>query len=155
MLELSFQVYFQRVLSASTERNAVLLSYVAAFGCVVMSVPSILIGAIASVTGLLIKFLWHKLKTFPILMENNSLRNGRQLKENHLSYVAAFGCVVMSIPSILIGAIASVTGLLIKFLWHKLKTFPILMENNSLRNGRQLKENHFFSRYNCLNKGSA
>ena len=27
-----------------------------------------------------------------------------------LSYVAAFGCVVMSIPSILIGAIASVTG---------------------------------------------
>ena len=27
-----------------------------------------------------------------------------------LSYVAAFGFVVMSIPSILIGAIASVTG---------------------------------------------
>ena len=47
----SFQVYFQRVLSASTERNAQVLSYVAAFGCVVMSIPSILIGAIASVTG--------------------------------------------------------------------------------------------------------
>ncbi|KAL4239274.1 hypothetical protein ACF0H5_000091 [Mactra antiquata] len=45
-----WQVYFQRVLSASTERNAEILSYVAAFGCVIMSIPSILIGAIASVT---------------------------------------------------------------------------------------------------------
>ena len=49
-----FQVYFQRVLSASTERNAQILSYVAAFGCVVMAIPSILIGAIASVTSKLI-----------------------------------------------------------------------------------------------------
>ncbi|XP_045214983.1 high-affinity choline transporter 1-like [Mercenaria mercenaria] len=45
-----WQVYFQRVLSASTVRNAQILSYVAAFGCIVMSIPSILIGAIASVT---------------------------------------------------------------------------------------------------------
>ena len=48
---LVFQVYFQRVLSASTERNAQILSYVAAFGCIVMSIPSILIGAIAVNTG--------------------------------------------------------------------------------------------------------
>ncbi|XP_060599127.1 high-affinity choline transporter 1-like [Ruditapes philippinarum] len=45
-----WQVYFQRVLSASTVRNAQILSYVAAFGCIVMAIPSILIGAIASVT---------------------------------------------------------------------------------------------------------
>lgn len=45
-----WQVYFQRVLSASTVRNAQVLSYVAAFGCVIMAIPSILIGAIATVT---------------------------------------------------------------------------------------------------------
>lgn len=45
-----WQVYFQRVLSASTVRNAQLLSYIAAFGCMVMSIPSILIGAIATET---------------------------------------------------------------------------------------------------------
>ena len=54
-----------------------------------MSIPSILIGAIASVTG-----------------ESCHIEDLTQV----LSYVAAFGCVVMSIPSILIGAIASVTG---------------------------------------------
>ena len=66
------------------------LSYVAAFGCVVMSIPSILIGAFASVTG----------ESRPYIEDLTQV----------LSYIAAFGCVVMSIPSILIGAIASVTG---------------------------------------------
>ncbi|XP_045214982.2 high-affinity choline transporter 1-like [Mercenaria mercenaria] len=45
-----WQVYFQRVLSASTVRNAQILSYIAAFGCIIMSIPSILIGAIFTVT---------------------------------------------------------------------------------------------------------
>ncbi|KAJ8318595.1 hypothetical protein KUTeg_003686 [Tegillarca granosa] len=45
-----WQVYFQRVLSAKTAVRAQLLSYVAAFGCLVMALPSILIGAIAKST---------------------------------------------------------------------------------------------------------
>lgn len=46
-----WQVYFQRVLSAKSAFNAKILSYVAAVGCVVMAIPSILIGAIATNTG--------------------------------------------------------------------------------------------------------
>ncbi|OWF52992.1 high-affinity choline transporter 1-like [Mizuhopecten yessoensis] len=45
-----WQVYFQRVLSAKTASNAKLLSYIAAGGCIVMSIPSVLIGAVATVT---------------------------------------------------------------------------------------------------------
>uniref|UniRef100_A0A1I8HYL4 High-affinity choline transporter 1 n=1 Tax=Macrostomum lignano TaxID=282301 RepID=A0A1I8HYL4_9PLAT len=45
-----WQVYFQRVLSAKTARNAQLLSYIAAFGCLVMALPSVLIGAVAAST---------------------------------------------------------------------------------------------------------
>lgn len=45
------QVYFQRVLSAKTAANAQILSFVAAVGCIVMAVPAVLIGAIATETG--------------------------------------------------------------------------------------------------------
>ncbi|KAK3602584.1 hypothetical protein CHS0354_020648 [Potamilus streckersoni] len=45
-----WQVYFQRVLSSSSVRNAQLLSYIAAVGCVVMAIPSVLIGAVAAST---------------------------------------------------------------------------------------------------------
>lgn len=46
-----WQVYFQRVLSASSATYAQLLSFLAAFGCLVMAVPSVLIGAIGASTG--------------------------------------------------------------------------------------------------------
>ena len=45
------QVYFQRVLSAKSATRAQMLSYAAAVGCIVMSVPAVLIGAIAKSTG--------------------------------------------------------------------------------------------------------
>lgn len=45
-----WQVYFQRVLSSKSAMRAQVLSYAAAFGCIVMSVPSVLIGAIAKST---------------------------------------------------------------------------------------------------------
>ncbi|XP_022319213.2 high-affinity choline transporter 1-like [Crassostrea virginica] len=45
-----WQVYFQRVLSAKSAFNAKILSYVAGVGCVVMAIPSVLIGAIATTT---------------------------------------------------------------------------------------------------------
>ena len=50
-LSLFFQVYFQRVLSSKTAAGAELVSYIAAFGCFIMAVPPILIGAIAKSTG--------------------------------------------------------------------------------------------------------
>ncbi|KAL6481710.1 hypothetical protein MHYP_G00097900 [Metynnis hypsauchen] len=45
-----WQVYFQRVLSASSATYAQVLSFLAAFGCIVMAVPSVLIGAIGAST---------------------------------------------------------------------------------------------------------
>ena len=45
------QVYFQRVLSAKSAARAQLLSFVAAFGCIVMAAPAALIGIIAVSTG--------------------------------------------------------------------------------------------------------
>ncbi|XP_069747247.1 high-affinity choline transporter 1 [Narcine bancroftii] len=45
-----WQVYFQRVLSASSATYAQVLSFLAAFGCVLMAIPSVLIGAIGTST---------------------------------------------------------------------------------------------------------
>ncbi|XP_055380537.1 high-affinity choline transporter 1 [Condylostylus longicornis] len=45
-----WQVYFQRVLSSKTAGRAQILSYVAAFGCILMAIPPVLIGAIAKAT---------------------------------------------------------------------------------------------------------
>uniref|UniRef100_T1IWY2 High-affinity choline transporter 1 n=1 Tax=Strigamia maritima TaxID=126957 RepID=T1IWY2_STRMM len=45
-----WQVYFQRVLSSKTAARAQLLSYVAAVGCIIMAVPSVIIGAVAKAT---------------------------------------------------------------------------------------------------------
>jgi high affinity choline transporter 7 len=50
-----WQVYFQRVLSSKTAGRAQILSYVAAFGCILMAIPPVLIGAIAKSTGRLSK----------------------------------------------------------------------------------------------------
>ncbi|XP_034971920.1 high affinity choline transporter 1 [Zootoca vivipara] len=45
-----WQAYFQRVLSSSSATYAQVLSFLAAFGCLVMAVPAILIGAIGAST---------------------------------------------------------------------------------------------------------
>ncbi|KAI3381397.1 hypothetical protein SNEBB_005192 [Seison nebaliae] len=42
-----WQVYFQRVLSSESATKAMYLSYAAAFGCFIMAIPSVLIGAAA------------------------------------------------------------------------------------------------------------
>ena len=52
-----WQVYFQRVLSSKSGHKAQMLSYVAAFGCIIMAVPPMIIGAVARVTGLFVYFL--------------------------------------------------------------------------------------------------
>lgn len=46
-----WQVYFQRVLSSKSATKAQVLSYVAAFGCIIMAVPPMIVGAVARVTG--------------------------------------------------------------------------------------------------------
>lgn len=46
-----WQVYFQRVLSAKTEKSAMYLSYIAAIGCFVAGIPPIIIGVIAKSTS--------------------------------------------------------------------------------------------------------
>lgn len=48
-----WQVYFQRVLSAKTEKSAMYLSYIAAIGCFIAGIPPIIIGSIAKSTGIL------------------------------------------------------------------------------------------------------
>ncbi|XP_068185409.1 high-affinity choline transporter 1-like [Antennarius striatus] len=45
-----WQVYFQRVLSASSATYAQVLSFLAAFGCLIMAIPPVLIGAIGAST---------------------------------------------------------------------------------------------------------
>ncbi|KAJ8025463.1 High-affinity choline transporter 1 [Holothuria leucospilota] len=46
-----WQVYFQRVLSSKSAARAQMLSFVAACGCIIMAVPSVLVGAIAQNTN--------------------------------------------------------------------------------------------------------
>jgi len=63
-----WQVYFQRVLSASSATYAQVLSFLAAFGCIIMAIPSVLIGAIGASTGK----TFEKGKTFKILLSQKS-----------------------------------------------------------------------------------
>ncbi|XP_070799548.1 high affinity choline transporter 1 [Pituophis catenifer annectens] len=46
-----WQAYFQRVLSSSSATYAQMLSFLAAFGCLIMAIPSVLIGAIGASTA--------------------------------------------------------------------------------------------------------
>lgn len=44
-------MYFQRVLSSKSAATAEIISYLAAFGCIIMAVPPVLIGGIAKATS--------------------------------------------------------------------------------------------------------
>ena len=46
-----WQVYFQRVLSAKSEKSAMYLSYVAALGCLLSGIPPAIIGMIGKAAG--------------------------------------------------------------------------------------------------------
>ncbi|XP_071793524.1 high-affinity choline transporter 1-like [Asterias amurensis] len=45
-----WQAYFQRVLSSKTAKGAQILSFTAGVGCIIMSIPSVLIGAVGAST---------------------------------------------------------------------------------------------------------
>ncbi len=80
----SLQVYFQRVLSSKSAFRAQILSYVAAFGCIIMAAPAVLIGAIAASTSknfihkifyqiLIFRYMSHKLLQDLFLIKANLL----------------------------------------------------------------------------------
>ena len=46
-----WKAYFQRVLSSKSASRAQALSFVAAIGCVIMAIPSVIIGAVAKAAG--------------------------------------------------------------------------------------------------------
>ena len=72
-----WQVYFQRVLSSKSAKRAQILSITAAFGCIFMAVPAVLIGAIAKSTGIVLSCaLFSGLRSIDIncFYKNNFLR---------------------------------------------------------------------------------
>ena len=80
----SFQVYFQRVLSSKSASKAELTSYIAAFGCIIMAVPPVLIGGIAKVVFVI--QLLSNLKQYPAEIEaiwkpNTELQTGRYIEK--------------------------------------------------------------------------
>ena len=54
-----WQAYFQRVLSCKSAGRAQALSFVAAIGCVIMALPSVIIGAVGKATGTVASFNIH------------------------------------------------------------------------------------------------
>lgn len=46
-----WQVYFQRVLACRSAQQAQYLSYIAAFGCLILAVPPAILGSVARVVG--------------------------------------------------------------------------------------------------------
>ena len=63
-----FQVYFQRVLSSKSASKAELTSYIAAFGCIIMAVPPVLIGGIAKVDVITVDTLFDRYLNFTIAL---------------------------------------------------------------------------------------
>nr|CAI5853281.1 unnamed protein product [Callosobruchus analis] len=100
-----WQVYFQRVLSSKSAGRAQLLSYVAAFGCVLMAIPPVLIGAIAKGTCKLIcGFIFLSFAFIVIVIYH--VRTVRKVSLSHIDYqqpdytvfvrLSAFHSAVMS-----------------------------------------------------------
>ncbi|XP_012675246.1 high affinity choline transporter 1 [Clupea harengus] len=88
-----WQVYFQRVLSASSATYAQVLSFLAAFGCIVMAIPSVLIGAIGASTD------WNQTSYGPIPpMENEQSDMILPIVLQYLcpSYISFFGLGAVS-----------------------------------------------------------
>ncbi|KAK6486940.1 high-affinity choline transporter 1-like [Huso huso] len=88
-----WQVYFQRVLSASSATYAQVLSFLAAFGCLVMAVPSVLIGAIGASTD------WNQTSYGPVqpkMKEESDMILPIVLQHLCPSYISFFGLGAVS-----------------------------------------------------------
>ena len=107
---LTFQAYFQRVLSSKTETIAMVLSFVACFGCIMMAIPAALIGAIAKSTD------WSKAE-----YAKYSELDGTQLVED--DYKIVLPLVLQYLCPTIIAMIGKITG--IGFLGDKRKNGEI------------------------------
>eukprot|EP00090_Calanus_glacialis_P001621 TRINITY_DN11174_c0_g1_i2.p1 TRINITY_DN11174_c0_g1~~TRINITY_DN11174_c0_g1_i2.p1 ORF type:complete len:708 (-),score=76.84 TRINITY_DN11174_c0_g1_i2:689-2812(-) len=92
-----WQVYFQRVLSSKSAATAELISYLAAFGCIIMAVPPVLIGGIAKATR------WNETdyfllynKTLPIPKDDTRMILPMVLQYLTPSFVSFFGLGAVS-----------------------------------------------------------
>lgn len=92
-----WQVYFQRVLSSKSASKAELTSYIAAFGCIIMAVPPVLIGGIAKATkwNETDYFLLHN-KTLPIPKDDTRMILPMVLQYLTPGYVSFFGLGAVS-----------------------------------------------------------
>jgi len=92
-----WQVYFQRVLSSKSAATAEILSYLAAFGCIIMAVPPVLIGGIAKATNWeeTDYYLLHN-KTVPIPKDDTRMILPMVLKYLTPGFVAFFGLGAVS-----------------------------------------------------------
>jgi len=92
-----WQVYFQRVLSSKSASKAELTSYIAAFGCIIMAVPPVLIGGIAKATkwNETDYFLVHN-KTLPIPKDDTRMILPMVLQYLTPSSVSFFGLGAVS-----------------------------------------------------------
>jgi len=92
-----WQVYFQRVLSSKSAATAELISYLAAFGCIIMAVPPVLIGGIAKATNWneTDYFLVHN-KTLPIPKDDTRMILPMVLQYLTPSFVSFFGLGAVS-----------------------------------------------------------
>lgn len=118
-----WQVYFQRVLSAKSARHAQLLSFVAAAGCVVMAVPSVLIGAIASATR------WNETSyasepTNSTMLKSSDIPDVLPIVLQHLTPVAVsvigLGSVSAAVMSSADSSILSVSSVLLHNVYQKI-----------------------------------
>ncbi|XP_022900067.1 high-affinity choline transporter 1 [Onthophagus taurus] len=88
-----WQVYFQRVLSSKSAGRAQILSYVAAFGCILMAIPPVLIGAIAKSTN------WNETQykgPWPLTVEETSMILPMVLQYLTPDFVSFFGLGAVS-----------------------------------------------------------
>uniref|UniRef100_A0A1B6E374 High-affinity choline transporter 1 n=5 Tax=Clastoptera arizonana TaxID=38151 RepID=A0A1B6E374_9HEMI len=88
-----WQVYFQRVLSSKSAGRAQILSYVAAFGCILMAIPPVLIGAIARNTA------WNETAytgPYPLTAEETSMILPMVLQHLTPDFVSFFGLGAVS-----------------------------------------------------------
>jgi len=92
-----WQVYFQRVLSSKSAATAEIISYLAAFGCIIMAVPPVLIGGIAKAThwNETDYFLKHN-KTVPIPKDDTRMILPMVLQYLTPSSVSFFGLGAVS-----------------------------------------------------------
>ncbi|EMP26647.1 High affinity choline transporter 1 [Chelonia mydas] len=138
-----WQSYFQRVLAASSSRQARLTSYFAGFGCFFMVIPSVLIGAVAASTD------WNQ--TSYGLPTPNERGESSMILPIVLQYlcptyvsVAGLGAIAAAVMSSADSALLSASSMLAHNIYRKIlrkKPFELCMNNvvpKSLRAGECL-----------------